>query len=161
MIRIQQIHLTLEEDMTLLPEKIIKKLRIAPEELLSWRIHKETFDARWRHMQFTYTLDCTLKHEENVLKHPHKDITKTPDERYRMPKKGVVGLVHRPIVVGFGPAGMFAALLLAQMGYQPLILERGECVEKRVKSVEHFWKEGILNTESLEKVVPERLAMAN
>ena len=148
MIRIQQIHLTLEEDMTLLPEKIIKKLRIAPEELLSWRIHKETFDARWRHMQFTYTLDCTLKHEENVLKHPHKDITKTPDERYRMPKKGVVGLVHRPIVVGFGPAGMFAALLLAQMGYQPLILERGECVEKRVKSVEHFWKEGILNTES-------------
>ena len=80
MIRIQQIHLTLEEDMTLLPEKIIKKLRIAPEELLSWRIHKETFDARWRHMQFTYTLDCTLKHEENVLKHPHKDITKTPDE---------------------------------------------------------------------------------
>ena len=119
MIRIQQIHLTLEEDMTLLPEKIIKKLRIAPEELLSWRIHKETFDARWRHMQFTYTLDCTLKHEENVLKHPHKDITKTPDERYRMPKKGVVGLVHRPIVVGFGPAGMFAALLLAQMGYQP------------------------------------------
>ena len=51
------------------------------------------------------------------------------DSHYAYPKKGVIGLTHRPVVVGFGPAGMFAALLLAQMGYYPLVIERGQCVD--------------------------------
>lgn len=148
MIRVQQIHLTLEEDMSILPEKIIKKLHIDDEDLISWRIHKETFDARPRHMQFSYSVDCKVKNEDKLLRHAHKDISKTPDEHYRMPQKGTIGLKHRPIVVGFGPAGMFAALLLAQMGYYPLVLERGERVEERIKTVEEFWKNGILHTES-------------
>ena len=148
MIRIQQIHLTLDEDLSLIPSKILKKLHIAKEDLLSYRIHKETFDARPRHMQFSYCVDCKVKNEIDILKKAIKDVTKTPDERYHMPKKGVVGMAHRPIVVGFGPAGMFASLLLAQMGYQPLVLERGQCVEERIESVEKFWKEGILNPES-------------
>lgn len=148
MIRIQQIHLSLDEDLACIPNKIIKKLHIAKEDLLSYRIHRETFDARPRHMQFSYCVDCKVKNEAELLKHFKKDVVKTPDESYHLPTKGCVGLAHRPVVVGFGPAGMFAALLLAQLGYEPLVLERGECVEERVASVEKFWKEGILNPNS-------------
>ena len=96
----------------------------------------------------TYSVDACIAQEERVLKRHYRDVVKAKKEIYPMPKKGVVGLMHRPIVVGFGPAGMFAALLLAQMGYRPLVLERGECVEKRVESVNAFWKTGMLNEES-------------
>ena len=148
MLRIQQIHLRLDEDQAVLPHKIISKLHLHEGDLKSWRIVRETFDARPRHLQFAYTIDCEVSHEERILKHNLKDVSKAPDEKYYYPQVGTRALKHRPIVVGFGPAGMFAALLLAQMGYQPLVLERGECVEKRVKSVEEFWEKGILNTES-------------
>lgn len=148
MIRIQQLHLTLDEDLSLLPNKIIKKLHIDQEDLLSWHIYKETFDARPRHMKFSYIVDCKIRCEEKILKKHYKDIIQTPDEKYYLPKKGTLELKHRPIVVGFGPAGMFSALLLAQMGYCPLVLERGESVEKRIKSVNEFWKQGSLNTKS-------------
>ncbi len=148
MIRIQQLHLTLDENLTVLPSKIINKLHIESQDLISWHIYKETFDARPRHMKFSYTVDCKVKNESHILKQHYKDVVKTPDEKYYLPKKGVVGLKHRPIVVGFGPAGMFSALLLAQMGYCPLVLERGECVEKRIESVNEFWEKGILNAKS-------------
>lgn len=150
MLRIQQIKLSLEEPLTLLPEKIIRKLHIKESDLLSYRIFKESIDARSKkqELHFIYCVDCKVRGEEAILKRKIKDVSRTPDIRYHMPSKGVVGLAHRPVVIGFGPAGMFAALLLAQMGYEPLVLERGECVEKRVESVERFWKEGILNTSS-------------
>lgn len=149
MLRIQQIKLSLDEDKALLPAKIIKKLRIKEEDLISYHIFKESIDARKEHdVHFTYCIDCKVKNESTILKYKHKDISKTPDFTYRMPKKGVLGLKNRPIVVGFGPAGMFSALLLAQMGYQPLVFERGGCVEKRVESVEQFWRDGILDTNS-------------
>ena len=60
----------------------------------------------------------------------------------------MVGLSTRPVVVGFGPAGMFASLLLAQAGFRPIVIERGECVEERVKSVQEFWGKGILKENS-------------
>lgn len=149
MLRIQQIKLLLDEDKEFLPVKIIKKLRIKEEDLLSYHIFKESIDARKENdVHFTYCIDCEVKNETAILKHKIKDVSKAPDIKYHMPKKGVIGLKHRPIVVGFGPAGMFSALLLAQMGYQPLVFERGGCVEKRIKSVECFWREGILDTNS-------------
>ena len=74
------------------------------------------------------------------LESTFKDVSRVQEYRYAYPKKGVIGLTHRPVVVGFGPAGMFAALLLAQMGYCPLVIERGQCVEDRVRSVEDFWQ---------------------
>lgn len=146
MLRVQQITLSLDEDIDQLPVHIIKKLRIAKEDLLSYKIVKESIDARREEdIRFTYCVDCRVRHEEKLMKHKHKDITRAPDEHYPMPKPGIIGLSHRPIIIGFGPAGMFSALLLTQLGYHPLILERGECVEKRIESVERFWKEGILN----------------
>jgi hypothetical protein len=72
----------------------------------------------------------------------------TPDESYRPAKLGSEMLQHRPVVVGSGPAGLFAGLILAQAGYQPVILERGKAVEERCRDVERFWQEGVLNSES-------------
>lgn len=149
MLRIQQVKLSLDEDVTLLPTKIIKKLRIKKEDLLAYHIVKESIDARKEQdVQFTYCIDCEVRDELAIIKHKRKDITQTPDLTYQMPTKGVIALKHRPVIVGFGPAGMFAALLLAQMGYRPLIFERGGNVEQRIISVEKFWREGILDSNS-------------
>lgn len=149
MLRITNLRLSLDEDISSLPAKIIQKLRIPADDLLSWRIFKESLDARKKNdIHFTYCVDVKLRHEEAVLRKVKKDVAKTPDFSYHFPKPGVIGLRHRPIVVGFGPAGMFAALLLAQLGYRPLVLERGECVEKRVASVEAFWNTGLLKANS-------------
>lgn len=149
MLRIQQIKLSLDEEVTLLPAKIIKKLRIKKEDLLAYHIFKESIDARKEQdVQFIYCIDCEVRDELSILKHSRKDITQTPNLTYQMPMKGVIDLKHRPIIVGFGPAGMFAALLLAQMGYRPLIFERGGNVEQRVASVEKFWQDGILDSNS-------------
>ena len=145
MIRIQEIKLTLDETLDDLPKKIIKKLRISKEDLISWRVVKESLDARKiADIHFTYCIDCKVKHEEQVLRHNPK-LTRVKEYHYTYPEPGKKQLAHRPVVVGFGPAGMFAALILAQMGYCPLVIERGECVEQRVKSVEEFWQSGKLN----------------
>ncbi len=148
MIRIQEIKLTLDETLDDLPKKIIKKLRISKEDLLSWRIVKESLDARKiADIHFTYCIDCKVKQEEKVLHHNPK-VTRVKEYHYVYPKTGKQSLKHRPIIAGFGPAGMFAALILAQMGYCPLVIERGENVEKRIKSVEEFWKNGKLDPNS-------------
>ena len=149
MLRIQQIKLSLDESVELLPLKLIKKLRIPKEELLSWRIYKESLDARKEtDVHFTYCLDCKVRHEDAVLNKHIKDVTHVQEYHYVFPKEGIVGLQNRPVVVGFGPAGMFAALLLAQMGYCPLVIERGQCVEDRVRRVEDFWQNGKLDPQS-------------
>lgn len=149
MLRIQQIKLTLSESLDQLPDKIIKKLHISSEDLLSWRIYRESLDARRAtDVHFTYCIDCRVKHEEQVLRKHFKDVSRVQEYHYAYPKKGVIGLTHRPVVVGFGPAGMFAALLLAQMGYCPLVIERGQCVEDRVRRVEDFWQNGKLDPQS-------------
>lgn len=142
MLHVTQIMLTLEEDLADLPDKICQKLHIKKEDLTSWRIVKESIDARKGTIRFSYAIDCETKLEQELLKRHKKDVTKAVAKEYTAPKKGVITLDHRPIVAGFGPAGMFASLLLAQMGYQPLILERGESVEDRIQRVEEFWETG-------------------
>lgn len=148
MLRISQLRLDIDEPMTSIPRKIQKKLSIKEDDLLSYHIFKESIDARKKDkIIFNYCVDCKVRGEDRILKKNIKDVTRTPDERYHLPQTGVIGMKQRPIVVGFGPAGMFSALLLAQMGYQPIIFERGSDVEQRVEAVERFWKEGILDTE--------------
>lgn len=149
MLRVQQVRLSLDEQLDELPGKLIKKLSIRQEELLSWRIYRESLDARKANdVHYTYCIDCEVKNEERIVKKHMRDVRKIQKYQYTYPKKGLLGLKHRPVVVGFGPAGMFAALLLAQMGYRPLVIERGQCVDERVKSVERFWQTGELNTQS-------------
>lgn len=149
MLRIQQIRVSLDEELDILPSLILKKLRIPEEDLLAYYIVKESIDARKEEdIHFTYCVDCKVAHENQILAQKIKDVVKAPKEYYAMPKEGSVGLKTQPVIVGFGPSGMFSALLLAQMGYRPLILERGEQIEQRVESVERFWNEGVLNVTS-------------
>lgn len=143
MIRVHQVKCT---DPKKIEESLLKKLNMPKQDLLSWSIHRKSMDARGQKVLFSFVLDVEAKHEKKYLK--KKDVIVAPDERFLFTPSGQAPLENRPVVVGFGPAGMFAALLLAQYGYKPLIVERGSAIEKRSLDVETFWKEGLLNPES-------------
>lgn len=147
MIRVQDITLTLEEDESLLQEKIAKKLRIMPKDIKSYRIFKKAIDARKKNaIKIVYTVDIeTTKEAQLLQKNPG---LKAPDLTYHYPEMGDQEMKHRPVVVGSGPCGMFAALILAQRGYKPIVLERGKAVEQRVEDIEAFWKDGKFSPES-------------
>lgn len=147
MIRVQDIKLTLQEDEKELLPKIAKKLRIKPQDIESYTIFKQAIDARKKdNIQLVYTVDVQTTKEEMLLsKNPN---LKAPNMTYVYPEHGEERLEHRPVVVGTGPCGIFAALILAQKGYRPLVLERGKKVEERVLDVERFWNEGIFDPKS-------------
>ncbi len=149
MIRIGEIKLKLEETEEVLEQKIKKKLHIHKEDILSWSIYKKGLDARKKEtIHYVYTVDVKLKNEKKVLERTRaKNITIAPDMTYYFPQ-GKSLLKTKPIIIGFGPAGMFAGLLLAEMGLCPIILERGEDVDRRSKTVQEFWAGKALNVES-------------
>ena len=147
MIRVSNIKRFPWEKKELLWEKAAKKLGIPPEEITNFSIVKESLDARKKSdIHFIYTVDVSVKEEKPYWK-KNKDISPTPKEQYRLPDVGFF-MKTRPVVVGFGPGGMFAALLLASLGLRPIVLERGKQVEERMADVEDFWRTGVLNTES-------------
>lgn len=136
MIRVHQVKCD-SDDRNVIESHLLRKLNMKPEDLLSWEIHRKSVDARHQKVLFSYVLDCKVRREKQYLK--HKDVMKRPDERYKFVESGNMPLPNRPVVVGFGPAGMFAALLLAQSGYCPIVFERGSQVEIRKEKVEGFW----------------------
>ncbi len=154
MIRITQLKLPLghtEEDFR---NAIAKALRIPLQKIDSYTIVKKSIDARKGEIKYIYTADVTLRlaAKENedyfISKCRNTNVSSITEEHYSFCPSGTQGLLHRPVVVGTGPAGLFAAYLLAKHGYQPLVLERGEEVQKRVASVEQFWSSGLLKPES-------------
>ena len=145
MIRIFEVKCA-QDQKDMIEAQLIKKLNIRKKDLLSWSVHRRSVDARGHKVSFSFTIDAQVKKEARFLK--RHGIQLTPDEKYYPSTSGNKELKSRPIVVGFGPAGMFAALILAQAGYQPLVIERGSAIEKRQEDVNTFWKEGILNPES-------------
>ncbi len=143
--RIHEIQLKLTEDVECIPQKIKKKLGAPDLKVISWEILKESIDARDKsNIRKTYTVDFEANSKMLNLNKLEKS---TPYE-YEYVPMGSVPLKNPPIIVGFGPAGMFAALILSQMGYRPIVIERGKKVEDRLKDVEAFWKEGIINENS-------------
>ena len=141
---------------------LVKKLAINTADIVSFTIFKRGADARKSHaILFVYSLDVVVNGEAKLLaklaKDPH--VKPTPDTEYKFvatapspqpsPKLGEgVKTKPRPIIVGFGPAGIFAALILAQAGFKPIVLERGKAVRERTKDTFSFWRKSELNTES-------------
>lgn len=130
---------------------VIKKLAINAADLLAFSIFKRGVDARKASaILLVYSLDVTINGEAKVLaklgKDPH--VKPTPDTSYKFVASAPENLAERPIVVGLGPAGLFAALILAQSGFKPLVLERGKAVRERTKDTWDLWRKGVLNPES-------------
>ena len=147
MIRVNQIKLSIDEDISNIRKKLEKKLKINQSDIIDYSIFKESIDARKGEIHFVYTVDVDAKNEEKILK-KNKDVSKTPDFSYADVEEGKEVLKNRPVIIGSGPAGVFAGLILAKRGYNPIILERGRDVAKRTQDVEEFWKTGKLNVES-------------
>ncbi len=148
MYRISQIKLGLNEDKSNLVKKILKKIGKKNLSITEYKIVKESIDARDKNnIKLVYTIDFST--DADISKIASKlQIIESPNTQYLFKQCGHKKMKNPPIIVGFGPCGMFAALLLSEMGYNPIVLERGNCIEERIKDVEKFWNEGILNEES-------------
>ncbi|WFA08205.1 NAD(P)/FAD-dependent oxidoreductase [Tissierella sp. Yu-01] len=149
MLRVPEIKLSLDQDEKSIKKEIAKKLHISEETIKDYRIFKKSIDARKKNdVHFVYAVDIDVEDEERILrKHSKKGVIKVPELKYVL-NNGNPKDFTRPVVVGLGPAGLFAGLTLAQMGLKPIILERGKSVDERAKDIELFWEAGKLNTES-------------
>lgn len=151
MLRLNQIRLPLDHAPEAITKAVIARLRIAPDQLISCTVFRRAHDARKKHaIMLVYSLDVEVQDESGVLKRFENDheVRESPDIDYRFVAQAPAHISSRPIVIGAGPAGLFAALLLAQMGYKPIILERGKVVRERTKDTWGLWRKSILNTES-------------
>jgi len=133
-----------------LKNAVLSKIKISSKELLSYKIYKKSIDARKKDaLVYVYTIDAEVQNETQVLKKfSKKGISSTPDMSYHRVTFGTDQLAERPVIIGMGPAGLFAGLVLARNGYQPIILERGDDVDTRAAKIETFWKTGSLDTKS-------------
>lgn len=148
-IRVNNIVMNIEEDINTLKNKVCKKLRISIEDIKEFKILKESIDARKKdNIKFNYAVEVICDNEGKIVKRSNDKDIKIEEQHTEEFKFGNKKMKHRPIIVGMGPAGMFAGLLMAQKGYKPLIIERGEKVEERTETVNKFWNTGELNLES-------------
>jgi uncharacterized FAD-dependent dehydrogenase len=150
-IRITELAVPLDYPPDALRRAIVQRLRIRDEELLDYVLFKRSHDARKKHaIKFVCIVDATLSNEAEVLDRFAQDrqIGPAPDTNYRAVARAPATLADRPLVVGFGPGGLFAALLLAQMGFKPIVLERGRDVRRRTQDTWALWRKKILTPES-------------
>ncbi|TCJ11668.1 NAD(P)/FAD-dependent oxidoreductase [Parasulfuritortus cantonensis] len=151
MLRLTEIKLPLDHPDADLKAAILKKLALRDADLLAYTVFRRGYDARKKaDIHFVYTVDCELKDEKAVLQRLRDDrhVSVTPDMRYRYVARAPDGLAERPVVIGMGPCGLFAGLILAQMGFRPIILERGKAVRERTQDTWGLWRKGKLNPES-------------
>ncbi|MDH5880340.1 MULTISPECIES: NAD(P)/FAD-dependent oxidoreductase [Vibrio] len=151
MIRLTEIKLPLDHEESAIQDAIEAKLGINAGQVLSFNIFKRGYDARKKSkILLIYTLDVLVENEAELLEQfisdPHVKVT--PDMEYKFVAKAVENQTERPVVIGFGPCGLFAGLVLAQMGFNPIIVERGKEVRERTKDTFGFWRKRTLNTES-------------
>lgn len=151
MLRLTQIKLPLDHSPEALPAAIMAALGIGAEDLLSYSVHKRSYDARKRSaIALIYSVDVNLREPASTRLAGQEltNVSPSPDMRYRFVAKAPATLRQRPVVIGFGPCGLFAALILAQMGFRPIVLERGKAVRERTKDTWGLWRGGRLDPES-------------
>lgn len=149
MIRINQIKLSPGHTTEELKKAIVKALHINNSQLLEYKIAKKSIDARKGTIMFCYSVDVKLNEEKKILSRiNNKNIMSTSIVKYTPSLTGKVHEKISPVIVGSGPAGLFCAYLLSKYGYCPIVIERGEDVDKRTRTVEKFWSSGILNPNS-------------
>jgi uncharacterized FAD-dependent dehydrogenase len=151
MIRLTNIQLALDHDDQAMTSAVLDRLSITAEDLVSIHTHKRGYDARKKtNITLIYTLDVETTHNESLIEKfaEHQLVKATPDMSYQFVANAPADCQERPVVIGFGPCGLLAGLVLAQMGYKPIILDRGKEVRERTKDTFGFWRKKILNTES-------------
>jgi len=154
MIRITNLQLPLDHDDQALNDAILARLSIQQDDMLDFVVHRRGYDARKKtNIVLIYTLDVNTTQNETLLATFTGDqlIKPSPDMSYKFvahAQTAAPASQQRPLVIGFGPCGLLAGLVLAQMGYKPIILERGAAVRQRTKDTFGFWRKKILNTES-------------
>jgi uncharacterized protein len=153
MLRITELKLPLDHTADALSAAIVARLGIKAAELLSFRIARRGHDARKKSaILLIYTIDAVLA--ESLLVKVRRQLTKdpkigpTPDTTYKFVAQAPAQHAPRPVVIGTGPCGIFAALILAQMGFRPIIVERGKVVRERTKDTWGLWRRATLNPES-------------
>jgi uncharacterized FAD-dependent dehydrogenase len=154
MLRLTEVKLPLDHAQDALRAAIIERMGIAPDALVGYTIFRRAVDARKRSAIFLiYTLDVEVRDEavvQNEFKNTNKNkcLVNAPDTSYRFLAHAPQGVKQRPVVIGTGPCGLFAGLLLAQMGFRPIILERGKVVRERTQDTWGLWRKSVLNPES-------------
>lgn len=152
MIRIKQLKIPIKHTEEELLRKAARQLKIPENKIEACRIVRRSIDARKKpEVCYVYTLDIRLagEQEQRVLKKVYSNNIMSTNERpYAYPQRGNVPLSHSPVIVGSGPAGLFCAYALAEMGYRPIVIERGKEMAGRKRDVELFWRENRLNPES-------------
>jgi len=155
MLRLNEVKLPLDHPEAALKAAILARLGITEQALLGYTVYKRSYDARKRSaIVLIYSLDVDVTDEDGVLERASHDahLLRSPDTSYHFVAKGAQAAGHdqgkRPVVIGTGPCGLFAALILAQMGLRPIILERGKQVRERTVDTFGFWRKRELNPES-------------
>jgi uncharacterized protein len=152
MLRITEFKLPIDHPEEALRPALLQRLGVSSDELLDFTLFKRSYDARKKTSElcFIYTIDFRVADEAALLRRFADDrhLGPAPDISYKVVGHAPEGLSERPVVVGFGPCGIFAGLLLAQMGFKPIILERGTEVRQRTKDTWGLWRKNVLNPES-------------
>jgi uncharacterized FAD-dependent dehydrogenase len=149
MLRVSEIRLPLDHSPDALRRAIAAKLRIAPGDLKRFQVHKRGADARKKTaVVYVYIIDAEVSDEAAVLRRRDPHVQRAPDMEYRFVAHAPRRAFRRPLVIGAGPCGLFAALILAQSGFRPIILERGKVVRERTNDTWGLWRRSVLNPES-------------
>ncbi len=155
MLRLTELKLPLDHAEGAIEAAVRDRLGLREGELLGLSIARRGWDARRKSaIELVYTLDLRLRDEGAVLRRAGRDrvlartLSPSPDTRYRHAVRAPGGLADRPVVIGAGPCGLMATLILAEMGFRPILLERGKAVRERTKDTWALWRRGILTEES-------------